>query len=138
MKIIDICPECACPGVEININALENIIKKEKKENISLESHYFICTSPLCNISYFSNENTFTNNDLIHPIWYKDDGMNVPICYCTNLTRGEIIEAVKNGCKTIDDVQKFSKKKIITGKCESKNPIGKCCRNVFLYTMKKK
>ncbi|MBN1215772.1 MAG: hypothetical protein JXA99_10085 [Candidatus Lokiarchaeota archaeon] len=97
MEIINICPKCSCLGVEVDIKVLENIIKQEKKDHILYKCRYLICTSPLCNISYFSDGNFFTTDDLKFPIWFKDKSMNSPICYCSNLTRGEIIEAVKKG-----------------------------------------
>lgn len=56
---------------------------------------------------------------------------DVPICYCSNLTEIEKFNAVRNGCKSIDDVQEYTDKNI-TGKCKTENPLGKCFRNVFL------
>jgi len=44
------------------------------------------------------------------PFWFKDPGLDVPICYCSNLTRRDIVQAVKNGIK------QFPKYKIIPGK----------------------
>ena len=63
----------------------------------------------------------------------SDDGF---ICYCSELTRGEIKNAVKNGHQTIADVRKYTGKNI-TGQCAEKNPSGKCCGNEFLREIKK-
>lgn len=52
------------------------------------------------------------------------------ICYCSDLKRGEIRNAVKNGCRTIADVRKYTGKNT-TGQCAEKNPSGKCCHDVF-------
>lgn len=60
----------------------------------------------------------------------------VVICYCSELTRGEIQAAVKNGCRTIADVRKYTSKNI-TGQCAEKNPSGKCCGSEFLSEIKK-
>ena len=92
----------------------------------------YLRQSELC-CSYFSKHHTFMTTDLIKPLFFKDNGDNVPICYCSDLTRGEIKNAVKKGKRTISEVQKFTQKNI-TGLCEERNPLGKCCRNVFLKT----
>lgn len=135
MDIINICPKCGNPGIEIEKITLENIINENKKNKILTKQQYYICSSPKCKISYFSDGVFFLINDIKTPIWYKDSRLEVPICYCSNLTRGEIFQAVKKGCKTIDEIQKYTNKNI-TGNCNKMNPLGKCCRDVFLYTMK--
>ena len=66
----------------------------------------------------------------------KNDADNAVICYCSDLTRGEIKNAVKNDCCTIADIRKYTNKNI-TGQCAQKNPSGKCCGNVFLNEIKK-
>ena len=66
----------------------------------------------------------------------KNDGDDALICYCSDITRGEIKNAVKSGCRTIADVRKHTNKNI-TGQCREKNPSGKCCENVFWNEIKK-
>ena len=66
----------------------------------------------------------------------KNDTDDAVICYCSDLTRGEITNAVKNGCRTIPDVRKYTNKNI-TGQCAEKNPSRKCCGKVFLNEIKK-
>jgi len=134
MEIIEICPLCSNVGIKIEEVTLKSMITENMKKEIIPDSEYYICSNPNCTVSYFCENNYFTVNDIKVSIWFKDSGLDVPICYCSNLTRGEIINAVKNGCKTIDEVQEYTGKNI-TGKCVIKNPLGKCCRNVFLKTI---
>jgi hypothetical protein len=134
MEIIQICPKCGLPAIGVSETAARfNLIDSGNRIPDS-KIKWSICNNPDCDCSYFSKKQVFTIADLIKPLFFKDTGGNVPICYCSELTRGEIINAVKKGCKTIDDVQEFTKKDI-TGFCEEKNPLGKCCRNVFLKTI---
>ncbi len=69
-------------------------------------------------------------------IWASEKEDDVIICYCSQISRGEIRNAAKNGCRTILDVREYINKHI-TGQCTEKNPSGKCCNNVFLDEIKK-
>jgi len=134
MKVIQICPVCGFPAISVKEKAVRFNLNDSLKYKIESNLKWSICNNPLCDCSYFSKIYIFKISDLIKPLFFKDFNDNVPICYCSDLTRGEIKNAVKNGQRTIDDVQDFAKKNI-TGFCEERNPLGKCCRNVFLKTI---
>ena len=131
MEIIQICPKCGLPAVGVNVEAVKYNVIESLQTQINLKNKWSVCINPDCDCSYFSKQIKFRTSDLIVPLFFKDNSDTVPICYCSNLTRGEIKEAVKNGCKSIDDVQNYTKKDL-TGICEERNPLGKCCRKVFL------
>lgn len=134
MKLIQICPACGQPGVRVREDAVKYNIVNFKHKHKDSHTKWNICINPGCDISYFSGKEQFRTSDLKKPLFFKDSSDDVPICYCSGLTRGEIREAVQNGCKTIREVQKYTKKNV-TGHCETRNPLGKCCRNVFLHTI---
>jgi hypothetical protein len=134
MEIIQICPQCSFPAVAVNEKAVKFNIIDSKKKMINTSSEWSVCSNPNCDCSYFSKNRIFKTSDLIVSLFFKDASGKALICYCSNLTRDEIQNAVKNGCNTIDDVQNYTKKDI-TGFCEERNPLGKCCRNVFLNTI---
>lgn len=134
MEIIQICPECGLPALDVNIQAVKYNVVESLQSHINLNSRWNACVNPACDCSYFSKQTAFRTTDLIVPLFYKDSSDSVPICYCSNLTRGEVKNAVRNGCKTIDDVQNYIGKDI-TGLCHERNPLGKCCRKVFLRTI---
>jgi hypothetical protein len=131
MVKIQICPDCSTPAISVLESAVMYNLKDSGEKVLQQKQKWSICINQECNCFYFSKEIKFTISDLIKPLWFKDRNDNVPICYCSDLTRGEIKEAVTKGYKSIDEVQQFTKKNI-TGFCEQKNPLGKCCRNVFL------
>ena len=70
------------------------------------------------------------------PAGRNNDDASVTICYCSNLTSAEIKDAVRDGCRTITDVRKYTGKNI-TGQCAEKNPEGKCCEKIFLNEIEK-
>lgn len=52
--------------------------------------------------------------------------MSKIICYCKNISEAEIKEAIKNGAKTLQDIQQNTG--ACTGnQCKTMNPSGKCC-----------
>lgn len=134
MEIIQLCPKCGFPAISVNEKAVRFNVIDSLKPMIEPNLKWSICNNPLCDCSYFSKKHNFKTTDLIKPLFFKDNSDNVPICYCSDLTRGEINNAVKKGKRTIDEVQEFTQKDI-TGHCEERNPLGKCCRNVFLKTI---
>lgn len=131
MDIIEICPSCGGLGIKVEPITVKSMLKDDLKSEFKDNVQWYVCSSENCDTVYFSSDNKYSKNDVRVLIWFKEHTDEVPICYCSNLTEKEIFNAVTNGCKTIDDVQKYTGKNI-TGKCKTENPLGKCCRNVFL------
>jgi hypothetical protein len=134
MEIIQICPECGFPAIEVAGKAVRFNLVDPLKLMVNNRVKWSICINKECDCSYFSKNQLFRTTDLIAPLFFKDLKDDVPVCYCSNLTRGEIMSAVKKGYRTIDEIQNYTKKSI-TGFCSERNPLGKCCRNVFLRTI---
>lgn len=132
MKPILICPRCGSPCFDVHYKSIRNFIKDFKQTS----SKWGLCSNPSCkNIYISSSSEIYTKEDLVKPIWFKLSGGDVPICYCSNLSRKEIALAVKAGCKSIRDVQNYTNKNI-TGKCETENPVERCCKYAFEYAIK--
>lgn len=142
MSVITVCPQCGTPGIKVKSDAIENILNNESRVNLNRESAYSACISKDCNVAYFSvtepinKRIIFQVKDTRVKLWYKDNGDDVPICYCSKLTRGEIKAAVLNGCITIEDVRDYTGKNT-TGHCKKTQPLGKCCCDAFLYEIEK-
>lgn len=135
METIKLCPNCNGLGLLVENMTVKCILLDKYKSHVLDSEQWNICANPGCEITYFTEKGKkFTKSDVKVKVWYKEVTNDTPICYCSNLTRGEIINAMKNGCKTISEVQKYTNKNI-TGKCRFKNPLGKCCRNVFMSSM---
>lgn len=57
------------------------------------------------------------------------------VCYCDNVTKGEIIAAMEQGAKTLSDIKKMTGA-CMTCKCAELNPSGKCCSRDIAMVMK--
>ena len=45
--------------------------------------------------------------------------MDKKVCFCKNVTKGQIVEAVKNGADTVEKVQEATKAGAGCGRCKS-------------------
>lgn len=58
---------------------------------------------------------------------WKDLNVSSVVCYCENVTKKEIIMAINQGARTVDDIRE--KTGACAGKrCRLTNPRGICCR----------
>lgn len=119
------CPVCQKPGQKVNIKTVHSLLKKERAKHLP-EAEYFICLTPDCAVSYYTEPGIFfSKTDLKVPIWFKEESP-VPICYCKDVTDQDILDHVINRqcCKNIEDIQVHTGAN--TGKeCLTKNPTGK-------------
>ena len=57
---------------------------------------------------------------------WKDQNVNSLICYCKKVTKKDIILAINNGARTLDDIREATD--ACTGdQCRVLNPTGRCC-----------
>jgi len=57
---------------------------------------------------------------------FKTAPDDTKVCYCTDITLGEIRKAIADGAQTLEDIQEATG--ACTGnRCEEKNPSGGCC-----------
>ena len=132
MSIIPICPTCGTPAISVDCE----VVKHFTTTATTSDKRWAACVSATCATAYFCKSQIIGINDLTQALWYKDKGARVPICYCSQLTRGEIQAAVNNGATTIDDIQSMTKRNR-TGHCQRENPLGGCCRDAFLMEINK-
>ena len=52
--------------------------------------------------------------------------MDNTICYCSNVSKDEIVQAIINGAKTLYDIRKTTKACTI-GRCKELSPRKRCC-----------
>lgn len=48
------------------------------------------------------------------------------ICFCSNVTKGQIIEAIQNGAETLDDIRRMTNACTV-GNCKELSPRKRCC-----------
>lgn len=62
---------------------------------------------------------------------WKDAPVSRLVCYCKRVTKGQIIRAIANGARDLEDIKRETS--ACTGTtCETENPSGECCMKVIL------
>lgn len=57
------------------------------------------------------------------------------MCYCSNVTKEQIIAAITNGAQTLDDIRKVTDACTI-GRCKELSPRKRCCSSDILRLLK--
>lgn len=128
MDNLYICPGCKNPGEGVPLETVDSLTKDFLMPDEE-DPNYHICFTPDCKIVYFNNEisKKFKLGTIKTQVWFKTDSNDdCPICYCSNLTRGQIKEGVMRGLTTAEEIRDFFDKHH-TGDCLTKNPMGRCC-----------
>lgn len=53
------------------------------------------------------------------------------ICYCSNVSKGKILEAISNGAKSLQDIRNMTGACTL-GKCAELSPTKKCCSSKII------
>ncbi len=135
------CPACGRRGQGVPAETVRNLVRAEAWDRLprgEAPSEWWLCPSPSCAVVYFRRangsggeaESVFSRSDVRVPVWFKDPGSDVPLCYCAGLTRAEVKEAVAKGCRTIGEIRETTGK-TRQGHCRTENPSGRCCHPVL-------
>ncbi len=128
---IPLCPECNKKGALVPNTIFRAMLKPEVSSFIKAGKEHFICLNPDCNTAYYNEDLNIDKADLRREIWFKKGTERKIICYCNNIDREQIKDAVQNHhLETWEEITSHYRKKVIE-KCERLNPTGYCCRSTF-------
>jgi hypothetical protein len=121
------CPICGEQATAVQVITPKALLQKEQSELISEEKTYRYCKNRSCQVSYFTEGQIFNTDDLKVKATHKDDGLDVPVCYCFKYSRGKILDDIKATGRTeaLNDIK--AKMKEPGCFCETSNPQGSCC-----------
>lgn len=57
------------------------------------------------------------------------------VCYCDNVTKGQILAAMEQGARTLKDIKQMTGA-CTSCRCAELNPSGKCCAQDIALVMK--
>ena len=85
--------------------------------------HYRFCETPRCPVVYFAPEGVRIERDEVRvAIHQKDNGWDVPLCYCFGYTRARLVEERETALAFVSAEVKARR-----CACDVKNPSGRCC-----------
>jgi hypothetical protein len=126
-KIKLICPHCSQEGNSVETLTLQSLLQEELLKNVNNESSYKYCKTSTCDISYFSKDYYFLVSELKVKATDKDQGLDVPVCYCFNYSRESILKDIKTNGESNALKEIKYKMKDPGCFCERSNPQGNCC-----------
>ena len=128
----DNCPVCNKGGISVSKVTVEHLVTDDYLKLVDGEQ-YKICMNEDCSVVYYNVDNgvRFLKEQVKVPVWFKKDADPKYACYCSEVTEGQVIEAVvKHGAKTVKEIN------AITGamknpNCKENNPLGVCCHKII-------
>ncbi|SEB49581.1 copper chaperone Copz family protein [Paenibacillus sp. GP183] len=124
LKTIYIYPSCGQNGKSVPPVTLKALLKPSALEIFQPELSYAFCSTPSCDVVYFSDTQTFSKDTLKVSVFQKEDSLDVPVCYCFGWTR-ERLKAVQDKKQPIDHIREQVQADRCG--CEVNNPQGSCC-----------
>jgi hypothetical protein len=88
---------------------------------------YRYCATPGCSVVYYRDGLRIDRQGIRVPLNAKDDGLDVPLCYCFGHTRRSIATEVAAGGRSATSAVIAREIKAGHCACEVKNPSGRCC-----------
>ena len=85
--------------------------------------HYRFCETRTCPVVYFGAEGVVIERDSVRvAVHQKDDGPDVPLCYCFGYTRARVAQERDAAVVFVNAEVKARR-----CACDVKNPTGRCC-----------
>lgn len=122
-----LCPECEAKGISVGLKTLKHLLKEDVLRDIIEERAYSFCRNPDCEIVYFSGDSLFTKEKLKVRLGVKEKEPPIPICYCFNITREDILKVIKEKGRSTASERIKKEIKASGCDCDIKNPSGRCC-----------
>jgi len=126
------CPVCNASGISVKRETVYSLLGN-KPINMTVNDQFALCMTPSCEISYYSlNSDLFYNiNDITVPLWYKKDSTTRYACYCSKVTKDNVIQAIRShGAKSVKEVNQVTGA-MKNSDCLHKNPLGECCHKII-------
>lgn len=133
-----LCHLCGEEGKFVKNITVRHMVIDKVNEHVG-DNDYYLCMNEACSVVYYGqdSDNRFDKIDVREPIWFKNDANPKYVCYCNKVTEDQIIDAVVNkDAKDMKDIIKLTGA-MKNGKCETNNPLGKCCSPIIQEAIKK-
>lgn len=126
------CPLCNQPMENVPSTVLRSNVIPAIYKNLHDANVFQMCINPTCEGAYSSNGKVVVKaNEVKRELYFKDSSTRKIICYCNNVDRNQVTDAVKNeGLTKWENVMAHYRNKV-QEKCEFLHPLGTCCRDEF-------
>ena len=121
---LGVCPLCGRKGKAVSMLTVKSLVKDHTRVAAGA---YLFCRTPDCDAVYFSAGAVFAKADLKVLVGVKETEDPVPLCYCFDYTRADVLRDIEERGTT--EILERVKAEVKAGycACEVKNPSGDCC-----------
>lgn len=121
------CFQCGNKGKPVELITLKGLLKPEAMRQLEPSVSYRFCQNKNCSTVYFNGNHSFMKDDVLVPIFQKEEGEKTSVCYCFGYTREKIVDEIQKtgGSTAIQAITQQIKAKRCA--CEFRNPQGSCC-----------
>jgi len=117
------CPSCREPGRPVSRTTVGALARLEVEARDLAVRAYRFCETPTCPLVYFAPEGVRIERDHVRvAVHQKDDGRDVPLCYCFGYTRARLAREREAAVAFVSAEVKARR-----CACDVKNPSGRCC-----------
>lgn len=118
------CPHNGVTGKSVPLITLKSLLLPNALAKLNAQQRYRFCASPDCPVVYFAEDGeTFTSEQIKVAVFAKDNGPDVPVCYCFGWLRQDLQDPAN--CYAPDEITAHIQAQRCG--CEVNNPQGRCC-----------
>lgn len=122
------CPVNGLKGKPIKLITLKSLLFPKSIDELDIQTKYYFCSASDCPVIYFNEFGKIFNGQQVKvPVFQKNKGETIPVCYCFNWTREKILAEINK--QGFSNVENSIKTQVKAGNChcEVNNPQGSCC-----------
>ena len=122
------CPKNGTKGKRVQTITLKSLLIPSALESLNPDVAYYFCETSDCPVVYFNEKGQiFSIEQVKVPVFQKDKGLNVSVCYCFGWSRDRIQQEIIQTSKSTAETNIRSHIQAGRCGCEVNNPQGSCC-----------
>ena len=121
------CPINGRPGKVVKLITLKALLIPGALMRLAPDDTYHFCADPACPVVYYGASGNYRIEELKIPVFQKDSGSHVPVCYCFAYSRCDLEHAARS--EDAERIPRVIRGHIQAGRCgcEVNSPQGSCC-----------
>ncbi len=124
---LGVCPACGRPGRPVKLVTVKSLLSSEATTRLDPGREWHFCPHGDCDVVYHSAELAYRGAEVRVPVFQREPGEDVPVCYCFGWTRRRIREEVRRTGRNTPAEEITAHVRAGRCACEIRNPQGGCC-----------
>ena len=73
-----------------------------------LSDDLHFCPNSDCDVVYFDKRVTLSVREVKTKVFFKEKGSPKPLCYCKQVTEEDVVQAIRNGARSVGEVEEVT------------------------------